>query len=300
MAHGWRVKSLYRGSRVRRDGHVEWLAGDAMAREDVLAAARGASVIVHAVNPPGYRRWSELVMPMLQNTLAAAKMNGALIVLPGTVYNFGPDAAAEPAEDAPQHPVTRKGAIRVEMEQALQAFAERGGRTLIVRAGDFFGPNAGNNWFSQGLIRPRKPVRTVLEPGRQGIGHQWCYLPDLAQAIARLIERRTELEPFARFHFGGHWDPDGNAMSSSICRTVQREAGILPRLRAFPWWLIRLAPWMETFREMQEMRYLWRQPLRMRNDKLVGFLGAEPHTPWDEAVAATLHGLSCLGTPTPR
>ncbi len=53
---------------------------------------RQRSVIVHAVNPPGYRNWEQLVLPMLHNTIHAAERNGALIVLPGTVYNYGPDA----------------------------------------------------------------------------------------------------------------------------------------------------------------------------------------------------------------
>jgi nucleoside-diphosphate-sugar epimerase len=46
-------------------------------------------------------------------------------------------------------PRTRNGAIRVELERRLQAATARGARVIIVRAGDFFGPRAGNNWFSQ-------------------------------------------------------------------------------------------------------------------------------------------------------
>ncbi len=42
------------------------------------------------------------------------------------------------------------------------------------------------------------------------------------------------------------------------------------------------------------MRYLWRQPLQMRNDRLVAVLGQEPHTPLLEAVESTLVGLGCL------
>lgn len=37
-------------------------------------------------------------------------------------------------------------------------------------------------------------------------------------------------------------------------------------------------------REMREMRYLWQQPDRLGNTKLVAFPGAEPHAvhaPWD-------------------
>ena len=50
-----------------------------MIAQDVRAAAEGCSVIVHAVNPPGYRRWSELVLPMLDHTIAAA-LGGVLML----------------------------------------------------------------------------------------------------------------------------------------------------------------------------------------------------------------------------
>ena len=63
---------------------------------------------------------------MLHNTISAAERNGALIVLPGTIYNYGPDAFPLLREDSPQDPVTRKGAIRVQMEKALAAYAQRG------------------------------------------------------------------------------------------------------------------------------------------------------------------------------
>jgi hypothetical protein len=44
--------------------------------------------------------------------LGAARANGARIVLPGTVYNFGPDAFPDLRETSPQNPVTAKGRIR--------------------------------------------------------------------------------------------------------------------------------------------------------------------------------------------
>ena len=168
---------------------------------DVLAAARDASLIVHAVNPPGYRNWHTLALPMLENTIAAAATTGARIVLPGTVYNFGPDAFPTAAEDAPQHPVSRKGAIRVEMERRLERAADRSVRALIVRAGDYFGPGAGGSWFSQGLLKPGGPVTAITSPGRPGVGHQWAYLPDVAETIVALLER--ELGAFERFHMDG-------------------------------------------------------------------------------------------------
>ena len=293
---GWQVRALKRGldaGTVERDG-IAWIRGDALDRETVVRAARGCSVIVHAVNPPGYRNWSGQVLPMIDNTIAAATVAQATVVLPGTIYNYGPDAFPALREETPQHPTTRKGAIRVELERRLQAATAQGVRTIIVRAGDFFGAHAGNNWFGQGLVKAGRPVASISVPGRPGVGHQWAYVPDVARTMVELIERRDTLEPFARFHLGGHWDADGTQMAQAVRRVAQRH-GMRPTVRRFPWWLVWVAaPFVTTMREMIEMRYLWREPLRMDNARVTAVLGREPVTPLDTAVEAALAGLGCL------
>jgi nucleoside-diphosphate-sugar epimerase len=238
------------------------------------------------------------VLPMLDNTIAAARANGARIVLPGTVYNFGPDAFPDLHETSPQNPLTVKGRIRVEMEKRLRAAVAGGASVLIVRAGDFFGPEAANNWFSQGLVKPGKTIRVITYPGRRGIGHQWAYLPDVAQTMFQLLEQPEALEKFAVFHMEGHWDADGTQMVDAIRRVAGN-----PRIkiRPMPWWLVRLlSPIVPLFRELSEMRYLWDVPLRMDNNLLRTALGSEPHTPLDVAVRKTLIGLGCLTGDAPH
>jgi nucleoside-diphosphate-sugar epimerase len=298
LARGWQVRALTRDLQRARNNPdptlvgIDWQRGDAMSRDDVVSTAYGADLIVHAVNPPGYQRWAELVLPMLEHSIAAARSSGARIVLPGTIYNFGAAAWDDLHESAEQHPTTRKGAIRVEMEHRLKQAAEHGVRSLIVRAGDFFGPHAGNNWFSQGLIKPGKPLRSITYPGRTGIGHQWAYLPDVAETIMQLVERQDQLAPFERFHMNGHWDTDGTQMVAAIRQAVGNAR--LP-VRSFPWWILGpAAPFVPLFREMKEMRYLWQQAIRMRNARLLSVLGSEPHTPLAQAVQTTLRGLGCL------
>ena len=51
------------------------------------------------------------------------------------------------------------------------------------------------------------------------------------------------------------------------------------------------SPFNETLRGLNEMRPLWRVPIRLDNTQLVAFLGDEPHTPLDEAITVTLKGL---------
>lgn len=297
IREGWTVRALHRNpsdaaKRFAWIGPVEWIRGDAMIASEVVAAAAGVSVVVHAANPPGYRNWKGLALPMLESTIAAANATGARIVFPGTVYNFAPDRFPVVDESTPQRPHTRKGAIRVAMEERLREASRGGVKVLIVRAGDFFGPRAGNNWFSQGLVKPGRPLRAVTYPGDRDVGHAWAYLPDLAETIARLLDRETELQPFDVFHFAGHWFERGVAMAEA---TRQAAGAPRARIRRFPWIVIYLlAPFVETFHEMLEMRYLWKKPLRLDNKKLVAFLGREPHTPLHTALLASLRGLGCV------
>ncbi len=296
-AGGWEVQALKRGltpSPQMRAG-MSWIGGDALDASSVTAAARGASVIVHAVNPPGYRNWPKVVLPMLDNTIAAARPGRATIVLPGTVYNYGPDAFPVLSESSPQHPRTRKGAIRVAMEERLKDYAAEGGRVLIGRAGDCGGPEAGSNGVAQGLVKAGRPVSRIYNPGRRGVGHQWSYVPDVARTVIELLRKGEALDSFATFHTAGHWDADGSRMIEAIRSVVMRRTGRKPRVTSFPWWLLTVAaPCSELFREMREMRYLWQEPLRMDNTRLVEALGREPHNPLAAAVAATLEGLGCL------
>lgn len=126
------------------------------------------------------------------------------------------------------------------------------------------------------------------------------YLPDVARTMVQLLERRATLPAFARFHMAGHWDADGTQMATAIGRAVVAHGGAAPRVRAFPWWVVTLAsPLVATLRELREMRYLWKQPVRMANDALRAVLGEEPHTPLDAAVEATLQGLGCLPASKP-
>ncbi|SDA36390.1 Nucleoside-diphosphate-sugar epimerase [Sphingomonas sp. NFR15] len=290
-ARGWEVRALHRDpSRASQSNpDLHWTAGDAMDQASVQRAAAGIRVIVHAVNPPGYRNWSGLVLPMLDNTIAAAVRNEARVLLPGTVYNYGPDAGDAVDEHAPQNPLTRKGRIRAEMERRLEQATARGAKALVVRAGDFYGPRSGNTWFAQGMVPTAGPLKRIFNPARAGTGHAWAYLPDLAETMARLLERRDELADFDSFQFGGTWVEDNRDFAEAI-----RTAAGRPRIPIypFPWPLVHLlAPFNETAREMREMTYLWRSPLRLVDGKLRNFLGEVPATPLAEALRTTLLGL---------
>nr|WP_210185823.1 NAD(P)H-binding protein [Aureimonas phyllosphaerae] len=292
-SRGWTVRGLARDPGKASAGWpshrrpIDWVGGDAMSRGDVVKAAQGAAAIVHAVNPPGYRNWETLVLPMIDNSIAAARAaGGARIVLPGTIYNFDP--ATTPVIDAqsPQRPRTRKGRVRVELEQRMEDAATSGVPGLVVRAGDFFGADARSSWFGQVMAKSDGPLRRIIDPVRPGIGHAWAYLPDLAEAITQLMEMEDRLLPFERVQFAGFWDGNGTAMPAAIRGVVGRPD--LP-VRRFPWWIVSLlSPFGGFPREAAEIEPHWRFPVQLDNQRLVALLGEEPRTPIDVALRATL------------
>jgi nucleoside-diphosphate-sugar epimerase len=293
MRRGWTVKALVRDqNKAQREWQQgtptpHWITGDAMKRADVEAAAAGAGMIFHGVNPPGYRNWDKVVLPMIDNTIHAARSSGARIVLPGTVYNFDPRKVDWVDERSEQNPRSRKGQVRKELEARLE---HAGVPVLILRAGDFFGADARQSWFTQLMAPAGKPLKRILNPATAP--HSWAYLPDLAEAFARLMELDAALRPFERVQFAGYVDADGRSMAALI-----QQAADDPRLPIwrFPWWSLGLAAPFGGFpREAWEIRDHWRYPMQFDNARLLQLIGEEPHTAPLQAVRATLEGTGVL------
>ncbi|MFQ6550220.1 NAD-dependent epimerase/dehydratase family protein [Aestuariibius sp. 2305UL40-4] len=301
--HGWTVRAMVRDIAKAKAAWKtpvipEFVAGDAMKREDVIQAATNGGavdVIVHAVNPPGYRNWDKVVLPMIDNTIAAASAaEGARILLPGTVYNYNPVDTPVIDETTPQNAITRKGKIRIALEKRL-ADATSEVPSVIVRAGDFYGPNTRASWFAQAMITPGKPVRKVTSMAA-GVPHAYAYLPDLAESFAQLLDRSDSLRPHEVVQFEGTWDADGRTMLDTIRKVVGRD---LPQ-KAFPWWLMRLlAPFGGFPKEALEIEPVWRHPMRPDNGRLVELLGQEPRTPIATAIEHTLINMGCLAETSP-
>ncbi len=288
-ANGWRVRGMVRDPAKGKDKQIEWVQGDALVANDVLRAARGMEVIVHAVNPPGYRNWDKVVLPMIDNTIAAAREHGARIVLPGTVYNYDPAKAPVVSETTPQRGTSRKGRIRIALEKRLKDAAPEV-ETLIVRAGDYFGPGARSSWFSQAMIAPGKPISKITAIARSH-GHSWAYLPDLAQAVLELLNKRAELKPFECVQFEGFYDATGQMMYDALDRVAGRKL----KIARFPWWAMHmLAPFGGFPREVSEIAPVWSHPMRLDNARLVALLGAEPRTDPDIAIRNALAAIDAL------
>jgi hypothetical protein len=225
--------------------------------------------------------------------VALAERIGAHFMFPGNVYNFGASMPALLSEDTPQRPSTRKGQIRVDMEQLIALRAARGGFTAsVVRAGDFFGSGSGN-WFDQTIVKSIRAGKLVY-PGPLDLPHAWAYLPDLARAFVRVAQRPQD-EAFAIFHFEGH-TLTGQELLRGI-EAAASELGMAPahgfRHGSLPWGLIGIVGLVvPIWRELARMSYLWRVPHALDGRRIAALsAAASPATPLHAALRESLLAL---------
>lgn len=291
VAAGWRVKGLARNAKAAALAPgVEAVQADASDRMSLIEACRGADVIVNALNPH-YTEWSEKVMPMAENVIAAAEAAGATHMLPGNVYNFGYGIAVATREDAPEIASTEKAEIRIAMEALFRRKAEESGvRTIVLRAGDFYGGTRPGSWLDLiVLARLRKDIFTWGGP--LDIPHAFAYLPDLGNAFVALAEKRREFGTFERFHFAGH-TLSGNQLKSAAEAAVGRRM----TAKTVPWFALRAAGiFSPMMREVVKMSYLWRTPHSLDGKKLERAVGRLPVTDPVDAIRQAIADLDLDG-----
>ncbi|HKA79315.1 MAG TPA: NAD-dependent epimerase/dehydratase family protein [Xanthobacteraceae bacterium] len=284
----WDVASLVRpGARARALKGTEVIEVDALDHAAVGKAAHGADVVLHALNPP-YTQWSKLALPLAYSAITAAENAGATLIFPGNLYNYGKGLPPVIDETTPMRPSSRKGRLRVAIEDRIEEAAERGMRGIILRAGDFYGGGEGS-WLDLVVVNEIGRGRLTY-PGPVDLVHEWAYLPDLVAAMVRLAEVRETLGPFESFGFPGH-AVSGREFTTAIARASGR--GL--QVKRMTWWLIHaLGPLMPLSRELSEVAYLWNEPHRIDGRKLAATIGEVPHTPLDVAVTRALQDLGAI------
>ena len=292
-AAGWKVLGQIRPGASANLSGVQWLPIDLADGAALAQAARGATVVVHALNPP-YPQWAKQVPVLMGAAIGLAKVLDATLMFPGNVYNYGASMPQHLNEDTPQRPSTRKGALRVAAEQRL---VDSGVRSVVIRAGDYFGSGSGS-WFDIALAKDITRGKMTY-PGAMDIATSWAYLPDLARSFVAVADKLAQdpsaLPRNASFCFAGH-HLTGNDWAQLIQAVAQEKgwlaAGRSLKIGSMPWWLIKsLSFAVPMFRELSEMQYLWHTPYALSGDKLAALIGTLPVTPLPQALRAALADL---------
>jgi nucleoside-diphosphate-sugar epimerase len=293
-AAGWHVVAQTRRTLAARvPASVQPLAVPLNQVGDILEAARGATHVVHALNP-AYTDWAKQLLPMASTGMDIAQALGATLMVPGNVYNHGASMPPCLTPETPEHPTTAKGKLRCQLEAMIPARGQHGLKSVIIRAGDFYGAGRGS-WMDLVILKSLAKGKRVY-PGPWDVPHAWAYLPDLAQTFVAVAARPVVGPPTTRLHFQGH-----TLTGAQLLDALQRAAEALQAASAstplkdlkrsqMPWWPLRLAaPFAPMLREVADMAYLWHVPHALSDDALQRLIGPPPCTPLHDALTATIH-----------
>lgn len=276
---GWTVRAFGRNWSGTAQAGVTRITGDVLDRDALGKACAGCDVIVNAINPP-YEQWVKELPGITSAVIAAAKAAGATVLIPGNVYNYGADAPAVLSENTPWQPTTRKGQLRVDMEESFRA---SGVRTIVLRGGDFIEAEKSGNWFDGQIAAKAQKGRTAY-PGPLHTSHAWAYLPDMAKAAVLLAEARNDFAPFEEFGFPGF-----GITGQELVDAIAKGTGQAQKVGGVPWPIIRLIGFFNAgMRELVEMRYLWNVPHVVDGSKLMQVLPGFKPTTIDDAMRAVL------------
>ncbi|MCF4099425.1 NAD-dependent epimerase/dehydratase family protein [Maritalea mediterranea] len=284
---GWQVKGFGRENRAPFQG-FEFVQGDAFNLKNMQRAVAGADVVVHALNLP-YDKWADQekgAVKLNHVVIEAMKGSGKTLIFAGNIYNYAAkDHKLTP--DLPQRPATDKGEIRVQMEQDLVAAGRAYNfQVIVIRASDFFGPDASGSWFDLAIGREfAKSKITRVCDGKTK--HSWAYLPDLGRAFEKVAAQRDQLGAYENFHFAGF-----RVTGDELIAEIQRALSTPYKVVQLPWWVFNaMALFNPMMREIVKMRYLWQEPHELVDPKLDAILGPNFGTPFERAVAETTHSL---------
>ncbi|EIJ34772.1 NAD-dependent epimerase/dehydratase family protein [Thiothrix nivea] len=267
---------------------VEQRAADAMQAAELIKATEGSDFIFNSLNPP-YSQWRGKAMQLARNVVVAARQHGAVHLFPGNVYNYGTRIPPVCDEHTPFQADTSMGKIRVEMEQHFEEASRQGIKTIVLRAGDFFGDGSSGAWFDFAILSKLHKNRLVY-PGAWDAVHSWAYLPDLAQAFVSLAGQADKLDGYESFLFEGH-HLTGNTLYAALTEIVGRPL----KKQTVPWWLYRVASLFSPMaRAVTEMSYLWFRPHQLDGRRLNAVVGELHTTPLQEALKQSLVATSAF------
>ncbi|WP_030056894.1 NAD-dependent epimerase/dehydratase family protein [Streptomyces novaecaesareae] len=285
---GHQVRVVTRSGRPAQQSvaGVEHLALDASDPAALAGAARGA-VAIHGCAAPPLPQWAAHWPALAASLCAAAEESGAVLVMLGNLYGYGPlaDPGRPMTEDLPLAATGPKGRVRAAAWEQARALHEAGRiRAVEVRASDFFGPGVTDGGHLAARVVPNvfkgRPVATLGDPDAP---HSWTYLPDVARA---LVEVAGEERAWGR---AWHVPTAPAASTRAMVALLAAEAGTGPvAVRRLPAVLLGAAGlFSPLLRELRETRYQFDRPFVVDCSAYeVAF--AVRATPLEEQVAATV------------
>ncbi len=264
--------------------NIEIMEGDADKPKDVEKAMAGAGYVYYCVNVP-YHQWEKDAIRLFSHCLTAAIKHKAKFIFPGNVYVYG-HAKYNPVDEKHPHAAhTKKGQIRMEMEEMLAAAKkDKGLNYCIVRMPDFYGPFVVNT-FSEKLYISALKGKSVDWIGDLDVEIELIYIEDggAAMVMAALSEKTS----------GEVYNIPGSSTITArkYLSMIIEQAGSKSKIGTLnaEWLFIALGFFIPVIKEVREMLYLKREKLILDGSKFTKELGTRLSTDYDSGIRKTLN-----------
>ncbi|WKU48964.1 NAD-dependent epimerase/dehydratase family protein [Streptomyces sp. VNUA116] len=279
---GHEVRVVTRSGRSPEPG-IEHVALDAADSRQLTEVSQGAAAIYSCAAPP-YHRWAAEWPPLASSLCAAAEATGAVLVMLGNLYGYGP-VDGPMTEGLPLAATGPKGRVRAAVWEQARDLHEQGRiKAVEVRASDFFGPGVTDGGHLAARVMPGllrgKPVSALGDPDAP---HSWTYLPDVARALVEVAgEERA---------WGRAWhvptEPALSVREMADRLAARAGTGTVAVRRLSPAVLGVASLFSPMIRELKEIRYQFDRPFVVDASAYEAEFAVRA-TPVDEQVKATV------------
>ncbi|MBU2668588.1 NAD-dependent epimerase [Actinoplanes bogorensis] len=251
---GERVRMVTRSGKGPSHPLIELVAADASDARRLTELTQGAETLYNCANPK-YTEWEKLWFPMNDAMIAAAKAAGAVYVITGNLYVYGPQPGGHMTENSPLAAVGRKGKVRIQMWRDALA---SGVRTVEVRGSDYIGAGA-VGVFSYSILPALNAGRAAYATADPDLPHSFTYTGDMASTMITLAHDERA--------WGKAWHTP-TAPAISIRELADRYCDFVGRphltIRKLPRAVMRTAGLFQPMaRELAEMDYQFYRPFHL-------------------------------------
>ncbi|MDP4117522.1 MAG: NAD-dependent epimerase/dehydratase family protein, partial [Bacteroidota bacterium] len=258
---------------------IEFVQGDAMDSALLNKIFTHAETLFYCLNFP-YQFWQDNARELLRTSVDAAAEQDVKFVFPGNVYVYGYPKYNPVDEKHPWHAHTRKGKIRIEMEDMINLHRKL--RYTIIRLPDFYGPwvinTLSETWYKSALQNKR-----VIYYGSLDIPYEFIYIEDAARAMVEAgLSKKGERQ---QFNVSGT-----ETTPKKYLEEIIQLAGSKSKILAIgsEMYVALGGLFNPLAKEFVEMMYLKKMKLLLNSSKYKQTFGEIPQTPYSVGIAATL------------
>ncbi|MHA1551814.1 MAG: NAD-dependent epimerase/dehydratase family protein [Candidatus Heimdallarchaeaceae archaeon] len=277
------TRNIQKAKKMFQDINIEIRHADLLDQEETIKAIQGAEVVYHCANV-NYTKWLKEFPIINDNILTAIKEVGANLVFADNLYMYGEMQGDKISEEHPLNAEGKKGKLRIRLaKQILDAHSKGDINAVIVRFGDFYGPNVVNG-FTKPLLE--EPVKGNAATWLVNLDekHSLMYIHDAAKGMVTTSENPISYGQI--FHIEGAEPVTGREFITMIFQELNQE----PNMKVLSAGTIKiLSMFVPIVKELKELTYEWKYPFIIDGSKYASTFNTSEYTNHNVAIKETIN-----------